>query len=178
MKVINQLALAHLCVIGGKLVVYPSLALRVCTLILFRIRLMPSPSASSRAGLPPFILPLFGGWFKLGFLIPPVPTLLFDDGLLRSRGATLRFWALKYGYSCFRRTSTSVTLSSLGRSSTGVSLILSRLRCKSLSAERILGVELRISSKNSVNRSAARLYLCLCRLTFSCSSEYSVWRMS
>ena len=160
------------------MVVYPSLALRVCTFILFRIRLIPSPSASSRAGLPAFILPLLGGWdtepLPPGFLIPPVPALLFDDGLLSSRGATLRFWAVKYGYSCLRRASTSVTLSSLGRSSTGVSLILSRLRCKSLSADRMFGVELRISSKNSVNRSAALLYFCLYTLTFSCKSEHSV----
>ena len=145
--------------IGGKLVVWPSAAFLVCTLILLRMRLMPSPSVSSRAGRA--ILPLLGGceteplW--PGLHLPFVDPLLFE-GLLRSRGATLKFYALKYGYSCLSRTSTRVTLSSLGSSSMGVSFILSKFRWRSFSDWRMPGVELSMSSRNSVSRRAARLY--------------------
>ena len=76
-------------------------------------------------------------------------------------GATFRFWVEKKGYNCFKRTRTSVTLSSLGSSSNGVSLSFSTFRCKSLSGWRMLGVSESMSSRNSVSSKAARLYFYL-----------------
>ena len=60
----------------------------------------------------------------------------------------------------------------------GVSLILSKFRWRSLSGCKMFGVECKISSKNSVNKSAARLYFYLDWLNLSWSSWYSACKES
>ena len=138
---------------------------------------MPSSSWLSRGGR--LFLPLIGGFCTWLYFLTALDAFLPACGLFSTTGgATLRFWALKYGCSCLRSTSTNVTLSSLGKSSIGVSLILSRLRWRSLSGYRILGVECSMSSKNSVSKRAARLYFYLDWLNFSWRSAYSVCKLS
>ena len=155
----------HLCWIGGRLVP-KSPAFLVCTLMLFKMRLIPSSSALSIFWWAARLLlrPDIGGcepeprpWWVLiapGFL-PPM------FGVVTEGAATFRFCVEKNGCNCLSKTKTSVTLSSFGSSSMGVSFSFSTLRCKSLSGCKMLGVSCRMSSRNSVRSKAALLYFCL-----------------
>ena len=154
--------------IGGRFVPI-SPALRVCTLILLSMRLMPSSSTVAAFWFALFCdRPLIGGWdpeprpclvsIALGFLDPKCVCFAGDETV---GGATFRLWVEKYGYNCLSKTSTRVTLSSLGSSSIGVSFNFSTLRWRSLSGCKIFGDSCRMSSRNSVKSRAARLYFYL-----------------
>ena len=130
---------AHFCMMGGS-----SPALRVCTLMLLRMRVMPSSSyvnifllrllRPDWGGCEPEPRPCFVS-IKVGFF----PGVMFER-LPGAGGCTFRFYVEKNGWSCLRSTRTRVTLSSLGSSSIGVSFRRSTFRCRSFSGCRMFGV--------------------------------------